>query len=444
MKNSRNTLVNTNEVKHKHEVQMKTHEVNIMKTLNRKPPGLFKQAVGLTAGIFLLAILMPGSAFATTASNAEIVNTATIDYDDASGNDQTDIPASVTVTVTHVEAAPTLSAPADDTTPSTVSVDYTYTITNNSNGLDTYNLTETDTANDAGITTPVPAVFRDALDAGDITSIDLGATSLAVDAVATDTTIIVPNDGTADASQNGIEVGDTINIGGELVVVTVVTDTGAGTDTITFGPALAGPHAIGVQVGEVGTFIYRPTPVTSVSGDTVTLQVTATDGGANSDADSTITTVTLITLTVTKYVANTTAAVVGGGSTITVNTGLGAGNITYYTTNVTGDPGDVLEYVIGIANAAGSGTATDVIITDPVPNFTAQTGNIALDPGTGTWSNVATTADNGDFGEADATTVVIYAGTGGDDTAAGVGAGTGGSLAASTTTLGAFRVQITP
>ena len=127
---------------------------------------------------------------------------------------------------------------------------------------------------------------------------------------------------------------------------------------------------------------------------------------------------------------------------VSVNTGQGAS--IEITLDASDENNDVLEYVIGIVNAAGSATATDVVISDPVPNFTAQTGNIALDPGTGVFSNVATTADNGDFAEADAVTVYIFAGSGGDDTTAGVGSGTGGSLAASTTTYGAFRVTITP
>jgi uncharacterized repeat protein (TIGR01451 family) len=427
----------------------KTHEVTIMKMLKHRPPGHMKKAIGITAVLTLFTFLLPGTALATTASNAVISNTATVNYDDAGGNAQAPINASADVTVNLVQAAPTLSDETTATTPSGVAVNYTYTITNNSNGLDTYNLTDSLVANDAGITTPVPSVFRDAGDTVNIASIDLGATSLAATANATDTTITVPNDGTADASQNGIAVNDTINIGGELVVVSAVTDTGAGTDIITFGPALAGgPYAVGTQVGEVGTFIYQPTPTTSVSGDTVTLRVTASDG-TNSATDDTITTVTLISLTVTKYVQNIDAPVVGsGGSVGPFDTGLGGGPLTYYVADVNGNPGETLEYVIVISNAAGSGTATDVIISDPLPNFTTFTGNAALDDdGVGGFSVSAGTAvDDNDFVEADASTIYIYAGAGGDDDPApggtGLGVGAGGSLPASTTTMGAFQVII--
>ena len=447
MKNSRHTFLfqkvsnklisNTNE----------THEVNIMKMLKRKPPGYLKKTIGVAAALTLSLFLLPGTALATTAANAVITNTATVNYDDTGGNPQAFIQSSVNVTVNLVTAHPTLSAPADDSVASGVDLDYTYTITNNSNGPDTYALTASDNLPQAGITSQTH-VFRDAGDTGNITDITLGATSAAAIAAIGATSITVPNDGVIGGGLNGIIVGDVLVIGPDTVTVTAVTDTGTGTDTISWaaGDALSAAVAVGAQIGEQGTFISRTTPIATINNSTYVVTVDADDGvtAGASPTDDTTTTVLVISLTVTKYVANTTAAVVGGGSTVTVNTGLGAGNITYYTTGVTGNPGDVLEYVIGIVNAAGSATATDVVISDPVPNFTAQTGNIALDPGTGVFSNVATTADNGDFAEADAVTVYIFAGSGGDDTTAGVGSGTGGSLAASTTTYGAFRVTITP
>lgn len=418
-----------------------------MKTLKRRPPGLHKKAIGIATGIFLLAVLMPSAASATTAANAVITNTATVNYDDAGNNPQVAINASVSVTVNLVAAAPTLDTPIDQATPSGVAVDYTYTITNNSNGLDSYALSTATSAVGANITVGT-IVFRDAADTGDIVSIDLGATSAAATAAIGANTITVPNDGTADAELGGLVAGDTVIIGGNPYVVSAITDTGTGTETLTLTTNLTTAVSVGDLIAEQATFILRASATTTVSGQTYTITTTATDG-VNPTTDDTITTVTLISLTVVKYVANTTAAVVGGGSSVTLDTGLGAGNITYYTTGVTGDPGDVLEYVIGIANALGSGTATDVIISDPVPNFTALTGNIALDPGTGAFSDVASTADNADFAESDGVTVYIYAGDGtlageGDDSAAGVGAGTGGRLAASTTTYGAFRVTITP
>jgi uncharacterized repeat protein (TIGR01451 family) len=446
MKNFKSVLVNT--IVSNTFTSNTKHEVTIMKMLRNKPPGFWQKVTGVATGIFLLAILLPSTASATTAANAVIRNTATVNYDDAASNPQAAITATVDVTVNLVAAAPTLSSPADASTPSGVSLDYTYTITNNSNGLDTYNLTAPTSAVGADITVG-PVVFRNAGDTTNITSIDLGATSAAATAAIGANTITVPNDGAADASLNGIVAGDTIVIGGNPYVVQSITDGGgpgsggSNTDTITLTTNLTTAVAVGDQIGERASFIMRTTPTTTVSGETFVITTTASDG-VNSGTDPVTTTVTLISLTVVKYVANISTPVVGGGSTVTLNSGLGAGSITYYTTGVTGSPGDVLEYVISVSNAAGSGNATNVVISDPVPSFTALTGNIALDPGTGTFSNVATTADNGDFAESDGATVYIYAGSGGTDAAAGVGSGTGGSLNASATTYGAFRVTITP
>jgi len=418
-----------------------------MKTLKLRPPGQLKKGTGVASVFMLMLFLLPGIASATTAANAVITNTATVNYDDTGGNAQTAINAAVSVTVNLVTAHPTfISPPADNTTASGVALDYVYTIVNNANGPDTYALSAADNLPQAGITSQTQ-VFRDAGDTVDITDITLGATSAAAVAGIGATSITVPNDGVADASLNGIVVGDVLVIGPDTVTVTAITDTGTGTETITFAAdPLTAAVAVGDQIGEQATFISRTTPIATVNNSTYVITITADDGvtAGAAPTDATTTTVTVIALTVTKYVANVTAAVVGGGSTVTLDSGLGAGSTTYYTTGVTGNPGDVLEYVIQVSNGAGAATATNVVISDPVPNFTAQTGNIALDPGTGVFSNVAATADNGDFAEADATNVYIYAGSGGDDTSAGVGSGTGGSVAASATTYGVFRVQITP
>ncbi|WP_455217542.1 hypothetical protein [Kaarinaea lacus] len=422
-----------------------------MKTLKHRPPGLFEKGAGIAAIILLLMFLLPGTALANMAANAVITNTATVNYDDTGGNAQAPVADSVDVTVNLVTAHPTFNAPtpADQTTPSGISVDYLYTITSNSNGLDTYSLTSGTSAVGANITLGT-IVFRDAADAGDITDIDLGATTVAAAAIAGATAITVPNDGVADGSINGIDANagtNTVVIGGTTYTVASIVDNATGTSTINLSAGLAAPVAVGDLISQQRQFILRTgTATTTVSGQTYTITVTADDGvtAGAAPTDDTITTVTLISLSVTKYVQNVDNIQACGGAFVNVNTGLGAGLIDYCDSGVTGNPGEELEYVIVITNAAGSGQATDVIISDPVPNFTTVSSNIALDPGTGVWSNVATTADNGDFGEADATTVYIYAGSGGTDAAAGVGAGTGGTLNASTTTQGAFRVTITP
>jgi len=445
MKNSRKTLVTKS---CKSLIKTETHELEIMKMLNKKPPGLHAKAIGVAAGLFLLALLMPGAASATTAANAVITNTATVNYDDAGGNAQALITATVDVTVNLVRVIPTLAPlPADASTPSGVALDYAYTITSNSNGLDTYTLT-TGTSLVGGNITVNPIVFPDA-GGGVIGSIDLGATSAAAIAAIGANTITVPNDGAADASLNGLVATDTVIIGGNPYVVSAITDTGAGTETLTLTTNLTTNVAIGDLIAEQGTFIVRTTPTTTVSGETFTITLTVTDTAANTVTDDTVTTVTLITLTVTKYVQNMTAGVVPAGppASVTLTTGLGGPATTYYVSGVTGNPGDILEYVVGIANAAGSGTAANVIISDPIPAFTTQAGNVALGYGPtigpivfGATASAA--ANSNDFAELVAGIMYIYAGDG-----AVVGEGddvndVGGQLPASTTTYGAFRVTI--
>jgi uncharacterized repeat protein (TIGR01451 family) len=445
MKNSRYVLLST--IVSNTFTSNTKHEVTIMKMFRNKPPGSWQKATGVATGVFLLAILLPGTASATTAANAVIRNTATVNYDDAASNPQTAVTASVDVTVNTVLVAPTLSAPADASTPSGVALDYTYTITNNSNGPDTFDLTGPVSSKGVDITVGAPSFLDVPTGTISMTPITLGATSASATAAIGANTITVPNDGTAGTSLNGIEAGDTVIIGGNPYVVQSITDGGgpasggADTDTITLTTNLTTAVAVGDLIREQASFLMRTTPTTTVSGETYVITATATSQADNTivSTDATTTTVTLISLTVVKYVQNVDAIVVCPGAKVNLDTGLGAGPIDYCASGVTGNPGQKLEYVIAVSNAAGSGNATNVVISDPVPSFTSLTGNIALDPGTGVFSNVATTVNNGDFAELNGSTVYIYAGSGGNDTT-----DTGGSLAASTTTYGAFRVTITP
>ena len=110
--------------------------------------------VRLSLGALLLmasVAVSPQLAAANTASNTPIRNTATVRYNDAGGTAQTPVTAQADVTVTLVAAAPTLKAPADQSTTPGTPVTYNYTITANANGPDTYNLSRTITES-AGIT----------------------------------------------------------------------------------------------------------------------------------------------------------------------------------------------------------------------------------------------------------------------------------------------------
>lgn len=407
----------------------------------------------LIGALALTAILtLPQVALATTGATHIIRNTVTVNYDDTGGTPQSAVVASVDVTVNLVAAQTVLNAPADQSTDPATTVTFTYSATAAANGLDTYNLS-TIVTESAGVTGST-ATIRNAGDTATIASLSLGGTSVAaltaITAAGT-TAIPVPADGANDGEVSGIAAGDTVVINGAVYTVASVNDTNGGTanatSTITInGNGTGSAASVGDQIGERQTFLVKVAPgtITATIDQTITVDISAQDSGAVlvPVTDQTVTTVVVASLTVTKYVANITNPVAGGGSTITIDTGGGAGSIAYYTSGVTGNPGDTLEYLIEVSNAGGS-TANNVVLSDPVPAFTTYAaGSMRLDPGTGTFASILDGDADADGGETDGSTLYWYAGSGGTDGAAGIGNGTGGSLAAGVTTYGEFRVTI--
>ena len=406
-----------------------------MKILNQKAMGV---------AIIALAALAPALVYASTAANTSITNTVTVNFEDASNNAQPAQTASVSLTVNLVASAPILSSPADiDPSTENTTETLTYTITGTANGPDTYDFSSSDSRTnmdaDATFTTP---------------SVTLGGTTVASAVSATDTVITVPYDGADDSDVNGITAGDTLVIdpsgAAEVVTVSSVDEsTGAASNTvtITLTAGTTGAYGIGVIIGERDTVALDVTTDTITTGTSGTHSVSST---ATSQDDGTVsttqTTATVITvrkpgLTVSKYVRNVTNPVAG-------TTAETVGGTTWYAADVSGVPGDTMEYLIVVDNtAAGSGTANNIVVSDPVPQFTTfVASSITLDAtGTGTFTAQDETADNGDAAELDATgngTVYVYAGSGGDDTAAGAGNGTGGSLASGEVSRVVFRVTI--
>jgi hypothetical protein len=335
----------------------------------------------------------------------------------------------------------------DPTTENTAN-NLVYTITSTANGSDTYNFSSADTPSNmdasAGTTTP---------------SIVLGGTTLAADALIGANFITVPydNDPGNNASVNDITAGDIIIIGSNPYTVGTIdkaTTLTNNTVQIPITAAIAGTAGnTGEIIGEQGTVtvVVTTDDITSGASGTHTISTTATslaDGGVSTaQTTPTVITVRQPLLAVSKYVRNVTVPVVGGGATVS----LGAGE-DFYTTGVNGKPTDVMEYLIVVDNtAAGSGQATDIIISDPVPQFTTfSAGTILLDAD-GTAVNLAGFAtlddgvDGGDAAELDVAgngTVYVYAGVGGDDTPAGATVGTGGVLNQGQISRAVFRVTI--
>ena len=399
-----------------------------------------KAATYLGAALLAGSVLVPAAAFASTAANTNISNTVTVNFDDASGNAQTAVTASVSFSVNLVASAPILSAPAD-VNPATENTAYNlvYTVTGTANGQDTYNISNAsvDTNMDGA-----PAF------AGDV-SIVLGGTTVAADITAGATSFTVPFDGTDDSIVNGIAVGDTIVLDptgtGEVATVTAIDEsTGAATNTatITVSAALVGSFTAAQIIGQQDTATVEVTTDTVTTPPSGTHNVTVTytsaaDAGVSA-ADSVLFTVSRTALTVTKYVRNVTTPNTDGlGTSITFD-----GN-DYYDSGVNGAPAETMEYLVVIENPPTYAQADNIVVSDPVPLFTTYVANsIQMDVNGGGVTAYADTADNGDAAETDGTTIYVYAGAGGDDTAAGLGNGTGGSLAGGETASVVFQVTI--
>ncbi|RLB78358.1 MAG: hypothetical protein DRH06_01855 [Deltaproteobacteria bacterium] len=333
-----------------------TTKENIMKSRR-----LNRISKTVLSGLVLIALLAfsSGSAFASTAADTTIRNTVAVNYDDTAGNAQPEVTASADVTVNLVAATPTLSEPVDQTTIQATAAIYSYTITSNANGPDTYDLSEFSLGETAGINSS-SSLFS-------VASIDLGASTVAVNVTIlanTPVDIVVPSDldGT-DNEVNGIAAGDTVIIGTDTFLVNSVTDNGGVGTSIINVTTITGAFTAnaGDLINEQGIFDLTVTPGTvtdSTTDQTITVVINAQDTNAAAAvaADETITTVQVPNLSVDKEVST------DGGATFALT--------------AVANPGDTLTYRITVTNA-GTSDADSVLITDPTPQFTLYTAGTA-------------------------------------------------------------------
>ena len=99
-------------------------------------------------------------------------------------------------TVRLLPAAPTLSAPSDQSGLSGDNITYSYTITTNANGLDEYNLSAVVTP-DSNVASAPSVSFE--VDSGGIIFVELGATVASVLQTTGSDSVVVPHDGSTDA-----------------------------------------------------------------------------------------------------------------------------------------------------------------------------------------------------------------------------------------------------
>ena len=346
------------------------------------------------------ALSFAPAALASTAANTSITNTATVNYNDAGGVAQTAVTATVSVTVTLVPSAVTLSSPANQTIAQGTSATLTYTITSTANGPDTYNLSSVVTPTNASSVTPtLPA------------STGLGGSTIAVATVATDTSITVPYDGNvSNAAVNGFVVGSTIVVGGNALTITTITkNAGANTTVIGLSGQVGSVVAAGQIVGERKTFtetVPSGTVATGASGSqsVSTTAVSATSGAATTtQATPTVITVNRPALTVSKFVST------DGGAT--------------FAASGTAAPGTSLVYKI-VATNTGSTNATQVAFTDVVPAYLTYvngSGKFATSAATTYAAATGLTEGSGGYSYTAGTTTVAYDPGGATGTVAGSG-----------------------
>jgi uncharacterized repeat protein (TIGR01451 family) len=389
-----------------------------------------KKLLSIIALFFLFSICVHvGRALADVAANAQIVNQATLTFDDGSGP-QT-VNAAVTVTVAHVPGIPTLDAPADGAigyTAANMLLNFNYTITANGNGPDTYTInstifSQTNNGGSGGLTFPA--------------SIDLGATITT--GGSTVFILQVPSDGLTDAAVNGIAVNDIVVVNGEARTVSAVSDPASGTATMTLATALTAAPGAGVPILEQQGFtltVDSGAIVTSGTDIVVTVDTSASSA-SGAATDQVIATYTSGSATLTKYVRN-----VGnpngttGIRSFTVNSA--ANN--YYTGGVTGAPGETLEYLLLVENA-GLGAVTGCTIDDLLPSAFVTlvsnaygTGEVIYVDDAGVETQLSQEAD------ADAATLAGAALT--VHVGAGATAAAGGAVAALTDVFIVYRVTI--
>lgn len=331
-------------------------------------------------GLFAMA---PASAWALTAANTQIINNASMSYNDGTST-KTAVAVPVMVTVSLIQGQPTVTKGPDQTTPYTginTPLTNTFTITaSNTNGPDTYSLTPaiTATLNATGSSVTVASITP--LSGPQTSPVLLGATVTLVGSTAT--VLNVPaDDNSGDSQVNGIAVGDWIVVNGDSAnprQVSAISDPATGTATMTVSPALTdGAPAAGLLAAE------QKTVTVTVNSGTITtagqsiiitkhLTITSTTDPTKTAVTTDITdTYTSGLATLAKYVRNVdrVPTMTGTGVKLTYNA------IDYWPSGITAKPGEVLEYIL-VASNSGTGSVSASAITDTLPTtyVTLKTG----------------------------------------------------------------------
>ena len=399
------------------------------------------------SSLFCLALLIfvtAAPARANLAANTQIINQAQLSYND--GIATRTATASVTVIVGLVASAPNIiPGPPQSTSYSGAATPLTdsYTITAGANGPDTYNLSAavTGSTNTAGATATSTAP-----------SVALGASVTTVGS--TTTTLVVPSDGNLPGEMpgvNGIQVGDTVVINGEIRTVTAISDNPIGTSTITLNAALGAAPGVAVLVAEqkVVTVTVTAGTITTTGTDvTVSASITAisvSSAAATTTSGSVLNTYTSGLANLTKYVRN--VSVPSGTGIPYVYSGTN-----YYSAGVTAKPNDILEYIL-VSTNSGTGAVAAAVVSDVLPtsyvSLRLNAYGVGRDVTYVSDTNVVTTLTT--VADADAasytvatSTLTVNVGSGATNAAGGVIPGTGAIPVGNKNVLVLYQVTLNP
>lgn len=317
------------------------------------------------AGLLLLGT--QSGAIAATGGGATIHNAATLAFNGG------EVTAHVDVEVLTIGSAPTFDAVSQSVNAGDT-VDITYTITSNSNGSDTYDLSVS--TNDANVSAPTALSVSPP-------QLVLGASITSRPSTAG--TIYVPA-----GSGTDIVSGDTIRItlGGtdyQYQVNAVTSGTPAYTvgnsttaevpTAITLAPIGAAPSIsagnvpVGSQIGEVRTVVVSltagtPTTPGSAGSHEIVIDGAAATPGPGGPGD-------VISFT---DVATATVSVLSGTATLLKevrNVTQGGG---FASSGISARSGDVLEYRLSASPVPGE-TVTGAVLTDSIPEYTTYVAN---------------------------------------------------------------------
>lgn len=335
------------------------------------------QQIGLSL-LLLTGMVITTVAQANTAGGTVIHNVATLTFDGGTAT------AYVDVQVNTIASAPTITV---NSTAKSVnggeSTSYTYSITNNSNGSDTFSLGAASA--DVNVNGAPGLDVNGSGTANSTITLGGSVASTASDAAGN---IFIPA-----GSETNLVVGDIVVINGiSYKIATLTAGSAASTTggvttpetatsftvTLADGSAAgigAGTIAVGSQIGEQATFtvaVTASTPNTAgtdgthsvnVSGQTTALAQGA--GGAAvtyttslGAANEAVTTVLAPTVQLRKEVRNVTQSVAA-----------------FANSGVSAQSGDTLEYRLSATPNAGSGNATNSKLVDALPDYTTYVAN---------------------------------------------------------------------